>query len=181
MSQQLSPQFVSFDDLGYFSRLYREYCDGFDQVAPFYNVDYRTADGRAQAAMAAANRKRDRSGLIQVLRDQNARWGEDEQAQRNIEALKDPESVAVVTGQQVGLFTGPVYTIYKTLTVLQLARTLASESGRTVVPVFWLEGDDHDLAEIASVSILTGNEIRRLSYTGHTLPEGGHLGPVGRG
>ena len=56
-------------------------------------------------------------------------------------------TVAVVTGQQVGLFSGPAYTIYKALTAVKLARNLA-EQGIPAVPVFWLATEDHDFAEV---------------------------------
>ena len=180
MTRPFSPRFVSFNSLDFFTRLYRQYCEDFDAVAPFYNVDYRTKDGRLRAAEAAASHPRDRAVLVDALRRQNERWGEDETVQRNIDALADPDSVAVVTGQQVGLFTGPAYTVYKTLTVLRLARQLADESGRKVVPVFWLEADDHDFAEIASVSVFAGNAPRQLQYPVPAAPENGNYGPVGR-
>jgi bacillithiol synthase len=62
-------------------------------------------------------------------------------------------AAAVVTGQQVGLFLGPLYTIYKAASAVVLARTLAAETGTPVVPVFWLQTEDHDLAEIASCGV----------------------------
>src|SRR6266545_8219750 len=55
--------------------------------------------------------------------------------------------VAVTTGQQPGLFTGPLYTIYKALSAIALAARLERERGTPVVPVFWVAGDDHDFAE----------------------------------
>ena len=69
-----------------------------------------------------------------------------------------------MTGQQVGLFTGPLYTIYKTITTLQLTEEWAAQTGRPVVPVFWVEGEDHDFEEIATARVLHRNEVVPLSY-----------------
>src|SRR5438132_13189582 len=57
------------------------------------------------------------------------------------------EVLAVTTGQQPGLFTGPLYTVYKALSAIAFARKLERERGVPVVPVFWVAGDDHDFAE----------------------------------
>jgi bacillithiol biosynthesis cysteine-adding enzyme BshC len=61
--------------------------------------------------------------------------------------LLEPDALVVTTGQQPGLFTGPLYTIYKAISVAALARRLEAEWRRPVVPVFWLATDDHDFAE----------------------------------
>ncbi len=61
--------------------------------------------------------------------------------------LRHPEVLVVTTGQQPGLFTGPLYTIYKALSAAALAAELESRWGQPVVPVFWAAGDDHDYAE----------------------------------
>lgn len=61
--------------------------------------------------------------------------------------LREPGALAVTTGQQPALFTGPLYTVYKALSAAALARTLEARWGRPVVPVFWSAGDDHDFAE----------------------------------
>lgn len=66
--------------------------------------------------------------------------------------LRSPGAVAVTTGQQPGLFTGPLYTIHKALSALALARLLERRWERPVVPIFWLAGDDHDFAEASSAS-----------------------------
>jgi bacillithiol synthase len=63
------------------------------------------------------------------------------------EKLATGEVLAVTTGQQPGLFTGPLYTIYKALSAVALARRLETAWGVSVVPVFWVAGDDHDFSE----------------------------------
>jgi bacillithiol biosynthesis cysteine-adding enzyme BshC len=68
--------------------------------------------------------------------------------------LADPRAVAIVTGQQAGLFGGPVYTILKALTAIKLAEQVTREHGVTAVPVFWIEAEDHDWDEIRSCTVL---------------------------
>jgi bacillithiol biosynthesis cysteine-adding enzyme BshC len=63
-----------------------------------------------------------------------------------------PGALAVTSGQQPGLFTGPLYTIYKALSTAALARRLEQEWQRPVIPIFWLAGDDHDFAEASEAS-----------------------------
>lgn len=171
---------VPFAQMPGFSALFATYCTDYERLGGFYSGDWRSPAARREAAVRAAEHPRDRALLADVLLDQNERWGLDAATRANIDALRSPDSVAVVTGQQVGLLTGPLYTPYKTLTALQLVRRLADETGRTVVPVFWLEGGDHDFEEVAHVNLLHHNAVVPLAYEGHTLPEEGNLGPVGR-
>ena len=171
---------VPFSDMRAFSNLFTTYCTDFERVAAYYAGDWQDPAARRTAAERAAHHPRDRAALVEVLLEQNERWGLDDATRAHIEALREPEAVAVVTGQQVGLLTGPLYTPYKTITAVQLARQMAEETGRPVVPVFWLEGGDHDLEEVTGIKILRQNEVVALRYTGHTLPEEGNLGPVGR-
>jgi bacillithiol biosynthesis cysteine-adding enzyme BshC len=169
--------------LGAVPDLFADYCTRFEAVADAYTGNWTDAADRQAAADAAADRPADRTVLAEVLHSQNASWGAGEATRRNIETLRDPNSVAVVTGQQVGLFTGPLYTIYKTITTLKLADDLAELTGQPVVPVFWVEGEDHDFDEIAGTQVLRHNELVDLRYSGHAeadAPADGNLGAVGR-
>jgi bacillithiol biosynthesis cysteine-adding enzyme BshC len=90
--------------------------------------------------------------------------------------LARPETVAVVTGQQVGLFSGPAYTIYKALTAARLAELLNAQ-GIPAVPVFWLATEDHDFAEVNHTFVFDANHRPiRLSVDGAGIAER----PVGR-
>jgi bacillithiol biosynthesis cysteine-adding enzyme BshC len=164
-------------DLDAFPSLFVDYCTDYEAVADFYPGDWRDPDARRTRAEHAAARPVDRDALVDVLAAQNERWGAGADAMRNVEALRDPESVAVVTGQQVGLFTGPLYTIYKTITTLQLADEWAEQTGRPVVPMFWVEGEDHDFEEIATAHLLRRNEVESLAYAPGV---GDNPGAVGR-
>jgi bacillithiol biosynthesis cysteine-adding enzyme BshC len=68
--------------------------------------------------------------------------------------LREPGTLAVTSGQQPGLFTGPLYTVHKALSTAALAQVLQRQWGRTVVPIFWIAGDDHDFAEASQTSWL---------------------------
>lgn len=166
-----------FEDLDAFPELFVDYCTKPDVLADFYSGDWRDVSVRRETAARVHRQPADREGLADVLAAQNDEWGGGTAAQRNVEALRDPESVAVVTGQQVGLFTGPLYTIYKTITTLQLAEEWAEQTGRTVVPVFWVEGEDHDFEEIGTTQVLRRNDLATLSYDADV---GDNPGAVGR-
>lgn len=71
--------------------------------------------------------------------------------------LREPGAVAVTSGQQPGLFTGPLYTVHKALSTAALARVLERQWGRPVVPIFWIAGDDHDFAEASDASWLAAD------------------------
>jgi bacillithiol biosynthesis cysteine-adding enzyme BshC len=73
---------------------------------------------------------------------------------RHVAALGEPDLGVVVTGQQVGLFLGPAYSFYKAATSVVHARRLAEVTGRPIVPVFWLQSEDHDADEVASCRVL---------------------------
>lgn len=178
-TDQAAPTLLPFAAFRSFSRLYRDYCEDFPRLAPYYARDWRSPDDLAAAAAEAAARPRDRDTLVRVLREQQALWGEDASARQAVERLADPEAAVVVTGQQVGLFTGPMYTVLKALTTVLVARHLEAQTGRPVVPVFWLGSEDHDFAEMAGTGIPHGDGVENLRYAGHALPEEGNLGPVG--
>jgi bacillithiol synthase len=107
-----------------------------DRVAAFYSSPSTLAEAAAQVKFPDPRR----AALVAALRELNG-----ESAQ--LDLLARPGTVAVVTGQQVGLFSGPAYTVYKALTAVKLARSL-TEQGTPAVPIFWLATEDHDLAEV---------------------------------
>jgi bacillithiol synthase len=89
-----------------------------------------------------------RKEIASILRRQNEAYGGDPETLARISDLEKPDSVAVLTGQQVGLFTGPLYTLYKALTAIQLSEALR-QRGIRAVPIFWMDTEDHDLPEVA--------------------------------
>ena len=88
----------------------------------------------------------------------NARLAPSPARAAHLAALGQPGTICVVTGQQVGLFLGPLYTIYKAAAAIATARALEAETGRPAVPVFWLQSEDHDFDEVATAYIPRGAE-----------------------
>jgi len=176
----LRTETLPFGALRAFPSLFVDYCtDAAALQARFAGLWSSAADRRAAADRAAAY-ARDRDTLAAVLQEQHSAWGLDDATRANIEALRDPETVAVVTGQQTTVLGGPLYSPLKILTTLQQAERLAKETGRTVVPIFWLEGEDHDWQEMAGTHVLRRNALVDLRYDGYTPPAAGNLGAVGR-
>jgi bacillithiol biosynthesis cysteine-adding enzyme BshC len=95
----------------------------------------------------------DREVLCDALADMNAAWGAGSETLRNIELLREADCVAVVSGQQAGLFSGPLYTIYKALSAVKLAGCLTQRKTKAV-PVFWIATEDHDFIEVAKAEFI---------------------------
>jgi bacillithiol biosynthesis cysteine-adding enzyme BshC len=130
-------------DLPGASRLFADFLYHPDRVRAFYPRLSHRPEAFHEAARAVRVSAEHRAALVTALRKQNG----DSPA---LELLAKDGTVAVVTGQQVGLYSGPAYTIYKALTAVRLARRLTDE-GVAAVPVFWLATEDHDFAEVNHV------------------------------
>jgi bacillithiol biosynthesis cysteine-adding enzyme BshC len=134
---------VPQSDLPNTTRLFADVLYHPDKTAPFYQYPLRSLESFEAAARRIEFSAERRAALVGALRVQNP---ESPALQR----LAQPGTVAVVTGQQVGLFSGPCYTIYKVLHAVKLAAWLSSK-GLPAVPVFWLATEDHDFAEVNHV------------------------------
>jgi bacillithiol biosynthesis cysteine-adding enzyme BshC len=127
------------------------YLSGASAVRRFFSGHFADPAAR-RAAVARALERPIAKDVLCGIADQNAELKMSAARERNLELLARG-AACVVTGQQVGLFLGPLYTVYKAASAVKLAERLAEESGRPVVPVFWLQTEDHDLAEIASCRV----------------------------
>jgi bacillithiol biosynthesis cysteine-adding enzyme BshC len=160
-------------DLPDTSALYAAYIQDFAAVSRFYPHP-PTVEEITKLARQTTLKPELRQAVTQVLRDQNQKFGSDAAAQANLDRLASG-AAAIVTGQQVGLLSGPSYTIYKAVTALRLARDLTA-AGTPAVPIFWLAAEDHDLAEVNHCYWPTKGEPARLE-----LPSNGAAkGSVGR-
>lgn len=133
------------------SALYLDYLYHFDRVGRFYKAFPFDIANYKSLAVQLQGFDRVGDAVTKVLVRQNEAFGCAEPTFTNIRRLGEPGTFAVVTGQQVGLISGPAFTLYKALTVVRLAQSL-SEQGLPCVPVFWLATEDHDLEEVAQAS-----------------------------
>lgn len=119
-------------------------------------------DPQTRARVVVRARRALDADVHEAVVRQNARLVPSAARDANLAALASG-AAAVVTGQQVGLFLGPLYSLYKAASAIVLARTLAAETGVPVVPIFWLQTEDHDLVEIASCEVASGNASHVVS------------------
>ncbi len=148
--------------------LVTDYLNNFEAVAEFYNGDYRSPDNFLTRASAIKERDLPLAQLVPLLKKQNQEFGCGLQTLEKIDWLLERRACAVVTGQQTGLFGGPLFTVYKALTAIKLAERLNRTCEGCHVPVFWLASDDHDFRETNHVQILDkSNQPAVLTYESH--------------
>ncbi len=167
---------MRFTDLPRTTTLFNDFMYDYQKVARFY-AGYGRADEplRDHAARVGAQQF-DRKRVPDALDRINRRVGSPELTFKHIEMLRRPGAVAIVTGQQAGLFTGPLYTIHKALTVIKLAACLRDQ-GVEAVPVFWVASEDHDYEEVNHCNVVDREgRLKRIQYEagGHKSDE-----PVG--
>ena len=164
-----------------FSRLFVDYISDYPKVRQFYNGNPREESDWKRVIKEVLGRNFDRSAISQILTRQNRDFHCGVRSLANIDFLRDDNCVAVVTGQQVGLFTGPLYTIYKAITAVKLSARLGEQFPENkFVPIFWLAGEDHDFEEVSSVSVYNvAGELVRYEYKPKQERSEANYGPVG--
>lgn len=106
-----------------------------------------------------------REAVAAVLRRSHARLGASAATLENLDRLTRPNTFVVIGGQQPGLLTGPLYTIYKAISIIKLAEELRSQFPYEFVPLFWNASDDHDWAEVNHTYLIGGDgRLQRLEY-----------------
>jgi len=145
---------LSFDLIPHQTPLFLDYLRDPTALREFYPEAVRfhhELPARAPGVLAA--HQTDRNSLCNALQAMNAAWGAGEETLKNIELLRDADCLAVVSGQQAGLFSGPLYTIYKALSAVKLAGCLTQRNSKAV-PVFWIATEDHDFPEVAKTEFI---------------------------
>ncbi|MEP7213612.1 MAG: bacillithiol biosynthesis cysteine-adding enzyme BshC [Acidobacteriota bacterium] len=161
------------------SKLFLDYLSDPLSLTRFYPNAVRSHTDLADRIATVLERQEvDRGRLCDILVEQNTKFGAGAAAFDNIDLLRKSGTVAVLTGQQAGLFTGPLYTIYKALSAVKAAACLRSR-GFDAVPVFWAATEDHDFEEV-SVATIAGDDggLQDVSYVPAAYVEKQPVGEV---
>jgi bacillithiol synthase len=161
---------LRFTEIPRTSKLFTDFLYDYEKVSGFYTNFGREVSPLAEHAKTVGAREFERDRVADALTRINKLAGSPELTFKHIELLRKPGSVAIVTGQQAGLFTGPLYTIHKALTVIKLAACMR-EQGIDAVPVFWIASEDHDYDEVKWTRLVDGDgQVRTVQYEPENRP-----------
>lgn len=145
MTGPMESHCISFREIPQTTKLFASYLSNFERLASYY-AHPPTQEGLEESVGQVKLDPAVRHGVVDILQEQNRNFGADEQTEKNLSRLRSG-AVVIVTGQQVGLFSGPAFAFYKALSAIRCAEDL-TRKGIEAVPIFWLATEDHDLAEI---------------------------------
>jgi bacillithiol synthase len=159
---------IALADTKAFSPFFLDYIQQKDNLKPYYHRFPLTQNFNAQIAeksqsFPASHRRL----LVSVLKKQYAKLKTEEVVSSNINALGDPDTFTVTTGHQLNIFTGPLYFIYKIVTVINACKKLKTQYPRfNFVPVYWMASEDHDYDEIKSFRLYGKEYVWETSQRG---------------
>jgi bacillithiol biosynthesis cysteine-adding enzyme BshC len=150
---------IDLRELPWVRRLAADYAFAFERLAPFYaghpaqDDAWREAIARAHSGVPRATAR-----LADLLNAQQRAREAPPEAIAAARLFAEPDTVAVVTGQQAGVFGGPLYTLHKAITAIKLARHVSATRGVRAVPVFWIDSEDHDWEEVRGCTVLDDDQ-----------------------
>jgi bacillithiol synthase len=139
---------------GWIRPLAGEYAFNFGRVAALYAGDPSSRHAWTETIARVRAHSRAQAAVAAMLGAQQARRGAPQAARDTSARLASAQTVAILTGQQAGAFGGPLFTLLKAVTALQLAKRISEEHHTDVVVIFWVDADDHDWDEVASCTVL---------------------------
>ena len=146
----------------YRNRLYADYIFDFQKLGDYFNHDYREIESykKRMAEIEQSYDDGQRKGVVEILNDYNSRLGAGAKTLDNIRKLGERGTAVVVGGQQPGLFTGPLFIIYKIITILKLSSFINKETGIRTVPCFWNASDDSSIGQANSIGLISDELIK---------------------
>ncbi|MBL7191174.1 bacillithiol biosynthesis cysteine-adding enzyme BshC [bacterium] len=158
--------------------LFYDYLDRNPRISRFYNGHHRNEDDIISLSERVITHDYRRPELCRILREINSRFNITPEIESNIDLLQDERCLTVITGQQVGLLSGPIYALIKAFTTIKAADYLAKLLNRPVVPLFWMECSDHDYDEVNHIYLISGRESVKISYREKDKPYHQSVGTI---
>lgn len=166
--------YINFSDIPAHQNLFLDYLHEYDNVEKFYSKNFRDVEQYLPLFQNLVQKERPHRELIaQIIQNQYYKQDISKQTKQNISLLSSDKTIVVATGQQLGIFGGPLYTFYKIITAIKLCAHLKEIYEEfNFVPLFWLEGDDHDYDEVRNFSVLNNeNHLVNIKYDDGQLEE----------
>lgn len=159
-------------------RLASDYAFDFQKVSTFFAGDPATPAAWADTIKRSQGFARQPAETARVIAAQQAERNAPGAARESAARLADPATRVIITGQQAGLFGGPLFTLLKAITTMKLAAQVSREHRVPVVPVFWIDAEDHDWPEVSGCTVLD-SEFAPTTVRLADLPGAGSL-PIAR-
>jgi bacillithiol synthase len=173
--------FINFSDIPGHQNLFLDYLNEFNKLKSFYKYNFRDRQEYSRVFKSVSEYPRPfRENVADIITNQYSGRKISAKTAKNISLLKNKKTLAVVTGQQLGMLGGPMYTFYKIITAVKLSKHLSERyEDFQFVPVFWLEADDHDFDEISYIKLINdNNELVNIKYIDNA-PDDVNRGSVG--
>ncbi len=159
--------FINFSDIPGHYNLFLDYLYEFDNVKKYFNHDFRDKENYLKVFKSITESSDDINQKVSgIINDQYSDLSVSDKTKINIQQLANKSTLAIVTGQQLGIMGGPLYTFHKIITAIKLSNQLSERyDDYNFVPIFWLEGDDHDFNEVRSIQLINdNNNVEKISY-----------------
>ena len=144
-----------------FSRLFVDYLACADTISGFYGHPHTYQS--LKNAVTTSRKPGNRTEKARIIAEFNKPFLQGQSVDELAGILAHEDTVTITTGQQLSLFGGPLYTVFKTISVIHLARSLTRDTGKRVIPVFWLADEDHDFEEISVANLPERNGMRQIT------------------
>jgi len=145
----------------YYNNLFKDYIFNFEKISEFYQYDYRKIDSYNKRLLDLEKNYDDKNRfkIYNILKKYNESIGCGLKTIENIEKLKSRNSAVIIGGQQPGFLTGPIFIIYKILTILKLSNYFQEKLKIPVIPCFWNASDDSNLNQVDNLNVISDNKI----------------------
>ncbi len=154
-----------------FSNLFSTYIHDYSKLKDFFSAN-PFDDSEVLKRIERIPDYPNRNSVVEALSEYHSELGITDSQKDQLAKFSNQETLVVVTGQQLGMYGGPLFTVYKTVTTILLAEEWERKLNRPVVPVFWLADEDHDFAEIAAIGFPSneGKQSVTLNEVGNGIP-----------